>query len=141
MYCFVQSAALWSAKPELYLATGSYCAWNTNVDLSPPASYAGPSPPEDATFLQYYYNILQYILYEIGFPETVDELSQAKCAERKEDVANDRKKMAYDVTDQRENADQVTIAVLSNPIELIGILIEGWKPFATFEYIIYLLCL
>jgi hypothetical protein len=127
LFCLVQSEALWRAKPENYLVAGSYCAWNTNVDLSPPPSYGGPVLPEDDTFLQYYYSVLQYILYETGFPETVDETRNAKYAEQPSDTAASRTKMLDDVTDQTENADSVTIAVLSNPIELIGMLVEGWE--------------
>jgi len=126
-WLLTQSRAMWATKPELYLATGPYCSWRADVDLSPPASFSGPPPPEDATFLHYYYNVLQYILYETGFPETVDETG--KIVQRSTRNAwNETESAARAEVQQKdllENADSVTFAMLSNPIEIMGMLLEG----------------
>ena len=72
------------------------------MDLSPPSKDVSV-PEEDKKFIYFYYNSLQYMLYELGFPETKD-------------------RSGAPVRIQKE---RVTIAILSNPIEVVGILLEG----------------
>ena len=60
-------------------------------------------PAEDGC-IRSYYNALQYTLYETGFPETED---RTKCLS------------------MNNGKDRVTVAVLSSPLECIGMLLEG----------------
>ncbi|KAL3855367.1 hypothetical protein ACJMK2_014578, partial [Sinanodonta woodiana] len=61
-----------------------------------------PIPPEDK-YVMKYYESLQYILYETGYPETVDRTSQPRTASK----------------------DDITICMLSSPVECMSILTEG----------------
>jgi len=75
------------------------------VDLGPPSRDTAV-PPEDAAIMMYYH-ALQYTLYETGYPETVDRCNTP-------------------VNTYRSTGSQrVTIAVLSSPVECMGIVLEG----------------
>ena len=89
-------------KACLYTSTiGSYVAWNNNVDLGPP--HPGTAVPDEDKNIMTYYDALQYTLYETGFPET--------------ETRQPAKNVDY--------TDQVTLAVLSSPVECMGLLLEG----------------
>ncbi|OWF52029.1 carnosine synthase 1-like [Mizuhopecten yessoensis] len=96
-------ADLYDQKTGMYTtAVGSYRAWSIDVDLGPPCP-STPVPLEDVHVLNYY-DALQYSLYENNFPETVDRTD----------------------TPRREfKSDDVTIALLSSPVECFAILLAG----------------
>jgi len=94
---------LLKSKANLYTTTlGSYVIWKTDVNLGPPSPDI-PTPEEDYIILNYY-NALQYTLYETGYPETQDRTNTP-------------------ITDM--SSDRVAIAVLSSPVECMGIVLEG----------------
>lgn len=84
---------------------GSYCNWDQTVNLEPPKSWSKPIPEEDR-FVRDYYNSLQYTLYEIGHPETIDRTFKPRSEPTKE---------------------QANVVFLSSPVECIGIVLEGGK--------------
>lgn len=86
------------SKAQAFLVT-----WNTDVNLNPPKVWKKEIPKEDIV-IKDYYNTLQYILYETGYPETIDRTSNPN----KEHVS-----------------EHVAIAILSSPLECIGMLLEG----------------
>ncbi|XP_033728500.1 LOW QUALITY PROTEIN: carnosine synthase 1-like [Pecten maximus] len=98
-------ADLYDEKTGWYTtAVGSYRAWSIDVNLRPP-SPSIPIPLEDSHIVNYY-DAFQYSLYENNFPETVDRTDFP----RTEFTSND-----------------VTIALLSSPVECFAILLAGGK--------------
>ncbi|KAK3586593.1 hypothetical protein CHS0354_027730 [Potamilus streckersoni] len=90
-----------SVPDDYCIWTGSYKEWSTNVNLGP-FREGIPIPPEDKHAMNYYES-LQYMLYETGYPETVDRSSQPISAQK----------------------DAVSICVLACPVECMAILMEG----------------
>lgn len=96
-------ADLYDEKTGQYTtAVGSYRAWSIDVDLGPPCP-STPVPLEDAHILNYY-DALQYSLYENNFPETIDRTDCPRTGFTDNDV---------------------TIALLSSPVECFAILLAG----------------
>ncbi|KAK3586594.1 hypothetical protein CHS0354_027732 [Potamilus streckersoni] len=91
-----------TSTPERYSTwTGSYKEWSTNINLGP-FREGIPIPPEDK-YIMKYYESLQYMLYETGYPETVDRTSQPRTVSK----------------------DDITICMLSSPVECMSTLTEG----------------
>ncbi|CAC5368312.1 CRNS1 [Mytilus coruscus] len=89
---------------EYTTTCGSYTAWDTDVDLSPPDPSV--SLNKDDVNIQDYYNALQYSLFENNLPETVDRTKQPRTRKRDTEVA---------------------IVVLGSPVECLAILLEGGR--------------
>ncbi|VDH96479.1 carnosine synthase [Mytilus galloprovincialis] len=89
---------------EYTTTCGSYTAWDTDVDLSPPDPSV--SLNKDDVNIQDYYNALQYSLFENNLPETFDRTKQPRTRKRDTEVA---------------------IVVLASPVECLAILLEGGR--------------
>ncbi|KAL3855360.1 hypothetical protein ACJMK2_014575 [Sinanodonta woodiana] len=81
--------------------TRSHEECSTSVNLGP-FREGLPIPPEDENIMSYYES-LQYILYETGYPETVDRTNQPISVQK----------------------DEVSICILSSPVQCMSILMEG----------------
>ena len=99
---FSNVGKLYENKTATYTtAVGSYSEWSNNVDLGPPLGNI--SPPEDEKIMDYY-QALQYTLYENNLPETKDRTHKPRT---------------------NKTNDDVTIALLSSPVECMAILLDG----------------
>lgn len=89
---------------EYTSVTGSYRTWKTDVNLSAPDP-ANPFTRFD-DHIQDYYDSLQYTLYDLNLPETVDRTGEPRT---------------------KTTSNSVSIALLASPIECLATLLEGGR--------------